>query len=81
MNMSIKQTACSLGVRAANRHGANGMTAPVDLAVSMLLPGKIMAIFTVGFLKQDVRFRRFLPVILHRAFLLGTAPTADRATA
>ncbi len=48
MNMSIKETLCSFGVRAANRHGANGMTAPVDLAVSILLPGKIMVIFTLG---------------------------------
>jgi hypothetical protein len=50
MNMSVKETSCSFGVRAANRHGASGMTAPVDLAVSIFLPGKIMVIFTFGLL-------------------------------
>ena len=48
--MSTKETSCSFGVRAAKRHGAKGMTALVDLAVSMLLPGKTMVIFKAGLL-------------------------------
>jgi hypothetical protein len=48
--MSTNDTVCFSGVRAASKHGANGMTEAVGLAVSMLLPGKMMVIFTVRFL-------------------------------
>jgi hypothetical protein len=74
--MSIKKTSCSFGVRAANRHGANGMTAPVDLAVSMLLPGKMIVIFTVCLLKQDLCFRSLLPLSVHLAFSMATVSTS-----
>ena len=43
--MSTKETSCSSGVRAANKHGASGMTDAVAFAVSRLRPGKTMVIF------------------------------------